>query len=215
MNYYIGIDGGGTKTRAVLVNDNLNILSEEIGGPSNFLVFNIDKVADSLTELIFDICSKENLSPDKIKTILLGTAGAGRRDDAERLENAVIQTAKKKKIIINNFRVESDARIALEGAFAGKPGSILIAGTGSIMFGKDSQANIHRVGGFGRILGDEGSGFHIGRAGLSAVAKSFDGRNSGTLLTELVKKKFGFDSSTQLITEVYKNNFDIPQVHRW
>ena len=143
---------------------------------------------------------------------MIGTAGAGRRDDAQRLENSVLKKAKENNIDINNFIVESDARIALEGAFAGKPGSILIAGTGSIMFGKDSQENIHRVGGFGRILGDEGSGFHIGRAGLSTVAKSFDSRNNGTLLAKLLEDKFNITDSTQLVNEIYKNGFDIPQV---
>jgi len=212
MNYFIGIDGGGTKTKVTLVDENLNVISEGVGEPSNFLVFNIDEVANSILELVSNICTKENFELSKVNSILIGTAGAGRRDDAIRLENAVHNKAKEKNIAINNFYVESDARIALEGAFAGKPGSILIAGTGSIMFGKDADGNIYRVGGFGRILGDEGSGFHIGRAGLSAIAKSFDGRNATTLLTELVKQKFNISDSTQLINEVYKNNFDIPQV---
>jgi N-acetylglucosamine kinase len=212
MDYYIGIDGGGTKTKAVLIDDNLKIISEDIGGPSNFLVFDIDTVANSLIELIGNVLNKGNIDSQNVKKILLGTAGAGRKEDAERLENKLYKVAKTKSIIINNFKVESDARIALEGAFAGKPGSILIAGTGSIMFGKDSNGKIHRVGGFGRLLGDEGSGFHIGRAGLNAVAKSFDGRANKTLLTDLVKEKFDIANSTQLINEVYKNNFDIPQV---
>ena len=212
MNYFIGIDGGGTKTKAVLVDENLNIINEGIGGPSNFLVFDINNVSDSILELLSNLTNDANMSLNDIQSILIGTAGAGRRDDAQRLENSVFKKSKENNIHINNFRVESDARIALEGAFAGKPGSILIAGTGSIMFGKDKLGNIHRVGGFGRILGDEGSGFHIGRAGLSAVAKSFDGRNNGTLLTQLLKAKFNINDSVQLINEVYKNNFDIPTV---
>ncbi len=212
MNYFIGVDGGGTKTKASLVDEDLNIIAEGVSSPSNFLVFDINEVANSILELASNICINGNVELSKVNSILIGTAGAGRKEDAERLRSAVISSAKKKNIAINNFHVESDARIALEGAFAGKPGSILIAGTGSIMFGKDSVGNIHRVGGFGRILGDEGSGFHIGRAGLSVVAKSFDGRNATTLLTELVKKKFNISNSTQLINEIYKNNFDIPQV---
>ena len=212
MNYFIGIDGGGTKTKAVLVDENLNNINEGIGGPSNFLVFDINDVTNSIIELLSQITNDANIPVSNIKSILIGTAGAGRRDDAQRLENSVLKKAKENNIDINNFKVESDARIALEGAFAGKPGSILIAGTGSIMFGKDSQENIHRVGGFGRILGDEGSGFHIGRAGLSAVAKSFDSRNNGTLLAQLLEDKFNIADSTQLINEVYKNGFDIPQV---
>lgn len=212
MNYYIGIDGGGTKTKAVLVDENLNIINEGIGGPSNFLVFDINDVTTSILELLSNLTNDANISLNDVQSILIGTAGAGRRDDAERLEYSVLEKAKENNLTINNFRVESDARIALEGAFAGKPGSILIAGTGSIMFGKDSDEKIHRIGGFGRILGDEGSGFHIGRAGLNAVAKSFDGRNNGTLLTKLIKDNFNINDSVQLINEVYKNNFDIPKV---
>ena len=212
MKYFIGIDGGGTKTKASLVDENLNIIAEATGGPSNFLVFDINEVADSLINLFNDICTKANINIPNVKAILLGTAGAGRRPDAERLEYAVSAKAKEKNLVVNNFRVESDGRIALEGAFSGKAGSILIAGTGSFMFGKDSKGNLHRVGGFGRILGDEGSGYKIGRAGLSEVAKSYDNRNSGTILTQLLKDKFGISDTTELINEVYKNNFDIPTV---
>ncbi|MCK9212639.1 MAG: hypothetical protein M0P61_17565, partial [Ignavibacteriaceae bacterium] len=140
------------------------------------------------------------------------TTGAGRRPDAELLENDFQTFIKQKNISINNFRVESDARIALEGAFSGKPGSILIAGTGSIMFGKDKDGNIHRVGGFGRFIGDEGSGYSIGKKALTAIAKSFDGRGKKTILSELIAEKFGIVSSEKLITEVYKNNFDIASV---
>jgi len=212
MKFFIGIDGGGTKTKAVLVDENMNIINEEIGGPSNFLVFDINEVTKSILELLSKLTNDINISLNDINSILLGTAGAGRKDDAKRLEESLVRKAKENKIHINDFKVESDARIALEGAFAGKPGSILIAGTGSIMFGKDMEGNIHRVGGFGRLLGDEGSGFHIGRAGLTAVAKSFDGRNNDTLLTQLIKDKFNIIDSVQLINEVYKNNFDIPQI---
>ena len=161
MALYIGLDGGGTKTKCVLVDEEMNVLSEMIGGPSNFLVFGLDKVTQSLFNLITDCAKQADINLSKIDSILLGTAGAGRRADAERLENSFIQKSNESNISINKFAVESDARIALEGAFSGEPGSILIAGTGSIMFGKDSEGNIHRVGGFGRILGDEGSGFHI------------------------------------------------------
>jgi N-acetylglucosamine kinase len=212
MNYFIGIDGGGTKTKAVLVDEKLNFINEEIGEPSNFLVFDITDVANSIIELIKKTSANGNISVEDISSILIGTAGAGRREDAKRLEMTVQNLLKEKMLSINNFKVESDARIALEGAFSGCPGSILIAGTGSIMFGKDSDGNIHRVGGFGRMLGDEGSGFHIGRAGLSAVAKSFDKRISDTLLTEFVKLRFDINDSVQLINAVYKNNFDVPKI---
>lgn len=212
MSYLIGIDGGGTKTHAVLTNLNGEKLFECFGGPSNFLILGTEKVSETLLVLIDSCKNYLNLSYSDISFVLLGTTGAGRRSDAELLENDFQSYLTSKNISIQNFRVESDARIALEGAFSGKPGSILIAGTGSIMFGKDRDGNIHRVGGFGRYIGDEGSGYSIGKKALTAVAKSFDGRGKKTMLSELLAEKFGIASSEKLITEVYKNNFDVASV---
>lgn len=212
MSYLIGIDGGGTKTHAVLTNLNGEKLFECFGGPSNFLILGTGKVSETILELLDSCNNYLNISYNDISFVLLGTTGAGRRSDAELLENDFQSYLTSKNISIKNFRVESDARIALEGAFSGNPGSILIAGTGSIMFGKDRDGNIHRVGGFGRYIGDEGSGYSIGKKALTAVAKNFDGRGEKTILSELLAKKCGIASSEKLITEVYKNNFDVASV---
>ncbi len=209
MNYLIGMDGGGTKTHCILTDLEGKILLECTGDASNFLVKGIEPVCESLFNLISEVIQKANLNYSDIAAVLLGTTGAGRRNDAEKLETAFINFCLSKGVNINRFHVDSDARIALEGAFSGKPGSILIAGTGSIMFGKDAKGIIHRVGGFGRFLGDEGSGYAIGKKGLTAVSKNYDGRGRDTLITSLVKEKFTIDSSEKLITEIYKNNFDI------
>jgi N-acetylglucosamine kinase-like BadF-type ATPase len=187
-------------------------LFECFGGPSNFLILGTEKVSETLLSLLDQSKAALNCEYSDFAAIVLGTTGAGRRNDAESLENAFNAYLAGKGITINNFRVESDARIALEGAFSGNPGSILIAGTGSIMFGKDSEGVIHRVGGFGRFIGDEGSGYTIGKLGLTAASKQFDGRGNETLLTKLIADKFGITSPEILITEVYKNNFDIASV---
>ncbi|MDP4114556.1 MAG: BadF/BadG/BcrA/BcrD ATPase family protein [Bacteroidota bacterium] len=211
MKYLIGIDGGGTKTHCVLTDFDLNIIYECYGGPSNFLILGDDIVCNTLFNLIESCKTFINGSYDDIAYVVLGTTGAGRRNDAERLENSFTTFLETKNIVLN-FRVESDARIALEAAFSGKPGSILIAGTGSIMFGKDASGDIHRVGGFGRYIGDEGSGYSIGKKGLIAVSKSFDGRSGHTLIADLVAEKFKISSPEILITEIYKNSFDIATV---
>lgn len=212
MSYIIGIDGGGTKTHCLLASLDGEIIHECYGGPSNFLVQGIEPVSAMLLNLINSCIIKLKISLKEIEVVLLGTTGAGRRSDAERLEQGFLEYLKKQNLKLNRFRVESDARIALEGAFTGKPGSILIAGTGSIMFGKDTQGSIHRVGGFGRYLGDEGSGYMLGRKGLVAVSKEFDGRGNPTIISKLLKEKFNISSSDILITEVYKNNFDIAKI---
>lgn len=212
MKYFIGLDGGGTKTKCVLTDEHLNVISETQGGPSTFLLLGTEKVSETILNLILDVTSESKINLEAVKSIVLGTTGAGRRGDAEQMEKAFLNFAKVKGYKINKFTVDSDARIALEGAFSGKPGSILIAGTGSIMFGKDKNGFIHRVGGFGRYIGDEGGGYSIGSKGLTAVAKHMDGRGEFTSLTKMLADKYGIDNSPALITEVYKNNFDIASV---
>lgn len=212
MKYLIGMDGGGTKTKCILTDINLNPVYETTSRPSNFLVIGTEKVSETILNLINECLSNQKISSDDVAAIVLGTTGGGRRNDAELLENQIIKDSTKEGFTINKIRIESDARIALEGAFSGKPGSILIAGTGSIMFGKDAEGQIHRVGGFGRFIGDEGSGYRIGRKGLNAVAREYDERRKSTKITDLLAQEFSISSPEELITEVYRNNFNIASV---
>lgn len=212
MKYFAGLDGGATKTKCVLTDENLNVLSEATAGPSNFLIIGVEKVSETILSLLKEVSASAGINPSEITSIVIGSTGAGRYEEAMKLENGFKNHALLNGFRFDNFYVESDARIALEAAFSGKPGSILIAGTGSIMFGKDIEGNVHRVGGFGRFIGDEGSGYVIGRLGLTAAAKEFDGRGEKTLFTRLLKEKTGIDNPSALISKVYKDNFDIPSV---
>jgi N-acetylglucosamine kinase len=207
--YLVGLDGGGTKTKCVITDFDFNPLYTCAGGASNFLIIGTEKVSETILSLVQESINHLNISEKEVASIFIGTTGAGRITDADKLKNDFIKYASSKGFSFLNFNVDSDARIALEGAFMGKSGALLIAGTGSIIFGKDSSGNVHRVGGFGRFLGDEGSGNTLGRKGLTAIAKDFDGRSEKTSLTEQLKKHFGIENSAQLITEVYRNNFDM------
>ncbi len=209
MKYIIGMDGGGTKTHCVVTNPDGLILFECTGDGSNFLVKGTQRVSETIFSLIKESKEHLNVEYSDIAAVLIGTTGAGRRSDAEKLKHDFTIYSESAGVKFNLFEVESDARIALEGAFSGKPGSILIAGTGSIMFGKDSGGKIHRVGGFGRYLGDEGSGFIIGKKGLASVSKELDGRGKPTLITKLVNDKFEINSTETLINKIYKDNLDI------
>lgn len=211
MKYYAGLDGGATKTKCVLADDNLNVIAEATGSASNFLIIGARKVSETIFNLLTDVSKQAGISINDISSIVIGSTGAGRKEEAEKLRTDFVNYAKSQNVSINNFIVESDARIALEGATSGNPGSILIAGTGSIMLGKDSNGVIHRVGGFGRFIGDEGSGYSLGRSGFTATAKEFDGRGPETLFTKLLAKKFGITNTTELIQKIYSENFDIPQ----
>ena len=212
MSYYIGIDGGGTKTKCVLCNDSLEVIYQTKSGPSNFLTIGTAKVADTIIELINNCCTSSNLSVSEIENITIGTTGAGRESDALKLKEAVIAKAKSVNLKLNSFNVVSDARIALEGSFTGKPGSILIAGTGSIMFGKDKDGVIHRVGGFGRLIGDEGSGLTLGKKGLNLISKYYDERGKATLLTNKVEKQYDISDQSDLIIKVYSDGFNMQDI---
>ncbi|MBK7104556.1 MAG: ROK family protein [Ignavibacteriae bacterium] len=212
MKYFIGIDGGGTKTKCVLCDENLKIICSTQSGPSNFLTIGTEIVSQTILDLIKKCCDEIKISTNELTGIVLGTTGAGRESDADKLKNAIINSAKNQNLLLNNFEVVSDARIALEGAFSGNPGSILISGTGSIMFGKDANGIIHRVGGFGRLIGDEGSGYSIGKKGLNQISKYFDGRGKETLLQKLVEENFNISDQSKLISKVYNNELNIQDV---
>ncbi len=211
--YIIGIDGGATKTTAVLSDITGNILAELTSGPGNFLIIGVDNAAKTISELILDICNHAEVSSQNVEVIFIGLTGAGRESDAERMKKGLLDFWNARySSSLKNVVVTSDARIALEGAFSGSPGIILIAGTGSIMFAKDRNEEIHRVGGFGRFIGDEGSGYSIGKCGLTALGKFFDGRISETKLTEMIAQNFSITSAEELINAVYKDNFDLASV---
>ncbi|HLF19723.1 MAG TPA: BadF/BadG/BcrA/BcrD ATPase family protein [Bacteroidota bacterium] len=210
--YVVGLDGGGTKTAAIIADVNGTEAAEVVGGPSNFQMIGVEKAAEVLFGLIETCAAKVHCGFDNIASVVAGLTGAGRQSDQDRMREGFRSFARQRGPALDSVLIESDARIALEGAFLGKPGIILIAGTGSIAFGKDAQAVIHRVGGWGRMLGDEGSGYTIGREGLNAVTKDLDGRGEHTQLTKLVGDRFGLTDQEKMIAAVYRENFDIASV---
>jgi len=207
--FVIGIDGGGTKTTAVIADLKGNILAQHTAGPSNIQIIGVEKAAGVIFSLIRKCCNSVGCTPKNIRGTTVGLAGAGRPDDQKRIAYGLRKLASAKKSPLKKIRIESDVRIALEGAFHGGGGIVLIAGTGSIAVAKDMNGKIHRTGGWGRILGDEGSGYFIGKEGLKAVCRHCDGRSGSTLLTDMVAKKFRLKTSADIITAVYRKNFDV------
>lgn len=210
--FVIGMDGGGTKTAAIIAAFDGTIIAEHVAGPSNFQIIGVETAAQTIFALINECCRSAKCTPAQVSAVTLGLTGAGRAADQKRMANGLKAYALTQHVRLKKVIVESDARIALEGAFKGGPGIILIAGTGSIAFGKDAKGVVHRVGGWGRILGDEGSGFFIGRSGLTAVTRYIDGRGEKTVLAKMIAEKFGLADQTAIIAAVYKNSFDVASV---
>lgn len=210
--FVIGIDGGGTKTAALLADLQGNVLAEETAGPSNFQIIGVEQAATTLFSVAEACCRKAGLSLDQVRRVVAGLTGAGRAVDQQRMQKGFESYAQAKGVSFERVVIESDARIALEGAFKGGAGIILICGTGSIAFGKSHSGQVFRVGGWGRILGDEGSGYAIGRDALNAVTRQLDGRGKKTLLADLIARRFNLRTQEEIITAVYRENFDLASV---
>ncbi len=209
MKYLIGIDGGGTKTDCAVADLSGKIIHQTSGKPSNYLVIGVEEAVANIFSLIEENLFQLEGDFSDIKQIVIGTAGAGRNEDAQLLEKSFKDYADQQRVHFKTVKVVSDAHITLEGAFPNSSGCILIAGTGSILFGKDEKGNIHRVGGFGRLIGDEGSGYSIGRKALNAVSKESDDRGEKTLITQILNDKMNINFSDSLINKVYKEKLDI------
>jgi len=210
--FVLGIDGGGTKTLGLIADLSGRILGRAVGGISNPQVIGFKQAAEVVLKVVRDCCRRVGCHPKHLKAVVVGLAGAGREPDRRRAETEIRKLGRKSNVPLRNLRVESDARIALEGALGGESGIVLISGTGSIGFAKGSDGSVHRVGGWGRTIGDEGSGFAVGRAALVAIARAFDGRGQPTMLTNLASKSFGLSNPQSIISKIYQNHFDVSRI---
>ncbi|NMA86873.1 MAG: hypothetical protein GX968_06075 [Tissierellia bacterium] len=198
--YLIGIDGGGTKTKGYISDLEGNVLASAIGGSSNYLSAGRTTAKESLEQVINSLCNKININKEQTEIISLGLAGAGRKEDKKIIEEIIREIGINNKIIINN-----DAYISLVGAHGQEKGIITISGTGSISLGIDGNGKLHRTGGWGHILGDEGSGYYFGKEALIAIMKAYDGRGEGTTIRDKILDYLGFNSEEKIPKYVYNN----------
>ncbi|HEX8473410.1 MAG TPA: BadF/BadG/BcrA/BcrD ATPase family protein [Pyrinomonadaceae bacterium] len=193
----IGVDGGGTKTRAIVVDEHEGVLGEGRAGPSNPLRVGVVAAATAIRQAVDRACVAAGVRRGEIVAAEIGLAGVKRLDLRERMTEAL------KELGIGRLEVVSDADIALFGATDGKPGLVIIAGTGSVCCGTNARGKHACAGGWGPIVGDEGSGSWIARRGLQAVAKATDGRAPKTPLVEAARKYFNVAIPEDLATAIY------------
>src|SRR5499427_1550581 len=159
---YLGIDGGGSKTSFLLVDEYYNEICHIQSGPSNHLSVGTEAAREAIMQGISRLTEQPNI-------VCAGFAGAGRPDSVAFYREVIQSLIPDAQIII-----ESDAFIASIGAIGIDPGVLLIAGTGSIVIGREKDRRMFRVGGWGPHFGDEGSGFWIGREAVRAALRSID-----------------------------------------
>ena len=193
----VGVDGGGTKTRAVVLSADLAVLGEGLSGASNPLRVGIAGAATAIREAIDRACESAQLRRTDLIAAEIGLAGARRRELNARMREALLGLG------IGEIVVVGDADIALYGATEGEPGLIVIAGTGSICCGINARRKTICAGGWGPIAGDEGAGAWIARRALRAVARGLDGRGPTTSLTEAACSYFHVSDPDDLSTAIY------------
>jgi len=189
--FYIGIDSGGTKCELVILSAETDIdktkqkiILNKVYKGIHYSLAGAEVYSNIVTKFIKDAVTQSKLNLKDCLGICFGIAGAREGKDRVKLRKAFI-----KKSGIKNIQITTDAMTALFGAFKGEEGIILISGTGSVLYGY-SDKKIIRVGGWGRIFADEGSGYWIGKRALNLVTKEFDEKKSKKNSSLLSKKLF-------------------------
>jgi glucosamine kinase len=197
MAYYLGIDGGGTKTRCI-VGDGTTVLATAMSGGSNIVRLGEARARESLHAAVRQACASARISPDQIGAICIGVAGAARPEIAARIRGILAELCP--AISVTSIEVVGDTIIALEAAFGAGPGVIAIAGTGSIVYGRDAAGHTARAGGWGFAISDEGSGHWIGRRAISAIMDALD-EGLETALTAMVLQAWKLHAIDELVQQ--------------
>src|SRR5215831_5836406 len=193
MGFVIGVDGGGSKTTAVVVAEDLQVLGRSTTGSTNARSVGEDEASANLCEVIVDVLDYARLSLSEIAAMGLCLAGF----DSE-YDRPVPQRALRRLGYTGVAVLENDVVGAWAGATQMQPGVVVISGTGSTALGMNRRGQLRRTDGWDYILGDAGSGYDIGRTGMRLAMKSFDGRAAPTLLTEALKATYGIHGPEEM-----------------
>jgi N-acetylglucosamine kinase-like BadF-type ATPase len=200
--HVLGIDAGGTKTVCLLADEAGGIVAEGRGPGANFHTSGDLDLENVLRRVIAQAMGDREIVP---AAVCIGIAGVDREAEACQVRDIMRRLGCTSPVVVVN-----DALIALAAGAGATPGIVLIAGTGSIAYGRNARGDAARSGGWGHIIGDEGSGYWIGREALSAVVRAVDGRGPSTRLIDDVLEHFAIGDLSGLPRIVYDR--DLPRL---
>lgn len=201
--FIAGIDGGGTHTRLELRDSNNNLLCREQFGPFNLNSIGREAFLGLLQE-VFAACG----GMEDCASLCVGAAGVS-NPEVERL----LGRALKNSGFTGRWKLCGDQEIALRGAL-GPPGLAVIAGTGSICFGRNERGETARSGGFGHLIDDGGSGYALGRAALMETVRQLDGRGGSSVIRDGVFQALSVSTQEALVAFVYSPSADKSAIAR-
>jgi len=181
--YFLGIDGGATKSHIVLCNGTGRLVGEGQSGPSNYHIVGVEQAATNLSEAISQALARSAVSPTEVKAACAGMAGFDGSSDEKNMHR-ILPTALLASGLQCQWRSLNDSVVAWAGAFHGEPGALIASGSGAVAFAVGENGRSARADGLGHWLGDAGSGYDIGRRGLRAALAALDERGPATRLTE-------------------------------
>lgn len=193
MPWVLGVDGGGNRTVALVANEKGKVLGRGEDGPSNYHVAGLGRAMDALRNATLAAIADSGLVPNALAASFFGVAGMDRPVDRQVMASALAGLNLGGKLQLDNNAVAT-----LAGATGNRPGVVVIAGTGSIAYGENAAGEQCRSGGYGPLLGDEGSAYDIGRRALVAALRSEDGRGPATVLSDHVKQRFMLETVLDL-----------------
>jgi N-acetylglucosamine kinase-like BadF-type ATPase len=207
--YFLGVDGGQSSTRAVVGDENGRVLGIGQGGPSNYAGApeGSDRFVAALRSCLRAACRQAGLNAGTLRFAGACLGFSGGPADKEPIVRQILASER--------TLVTDDAAVALSGATAGKPGIVVIAGTGSIAFGRNAAGRTARAGGWGYLFGDEGGAFWIARAALRTALRWEEGWGEPTSLRGRLLGATGARNMNDLLHRCYTPEFERPRVARW
>lgn len=192
--YYLGIDGGGTKTKYLLVNEGLQKVCEREGSTIHIHQVGVEGIKSQLKENISKICEEVNISTKDIAYAFAGVPGYGESlDDMVKIDEAI------KEVMEVPYSIDNDAVNGWAGGTACKPGVNVVAGTGSIAYGRNAEGKLARCGGFGPGIGDDGSAYWIALRTINEYTKQKDGRSEKTVLVDILEKEYNISYKYEIV----------------
>ncbi|GBG55399.1 N-acetylmuramic acid/N-acetylglucosamine kinase [Sporomusaceae bacterium FL31] len=205
----LAIDGGGTGCRAALCNRVGQLLAYAQGDSCNYHSIGVERATENLLVLLTTLVKKQALH---MNCVVLGLAGLDTKKDEAVLTLMVDQALAAANITADSVYLCNDAMLTLKGSVGQNNGVLLAAGTGSIACGFTKEGLETRVGGWGYRVGDEGSGYSIGKAAIAHVLKSYDGREKYSDISAAILKQLALSDEDALINWVYSSHFSVTQV---
>ncbi len=218
MAYFLGIDGGGTRTTAWLADEKNRILARSVVGPTNPLKVGLETTQRELLRATREVLRQAGVkfsvaalsarrkkrsavrrrrhSPPALEAVCVGLAGSDRPQVHRRLFAWL-----RRAVPARHHLLTTDAAVALRAAIGNSPGVIVISGTGSIAYGRDNRGRVLRAGGWGVPFDDAGSGYDLGHKAIAAALRDYDGRGPSTQLTAKVCRALGIEEITEIVSK--------------